>query len=86
MARPAPYLALHARRLADKPAVIEDRPDGPLTVWTFAELNRQANRLANALLGLGVKAGDKIVWCGQNSPGIVRASHARAKIGVTGVC
>jgi acyl-CoA synthetase (AMP-forming)/AMP-acid ligase II len=85
MPTPSSPLAQHAERLGDKPAVIDDRPDGALTVWTFTELNRQANRLANALLGLGTKAGDKIVWCGQNSPGIVRAMHARAKIALTGV-
>ncbi|HUG35728.1 MAG TPA: AMP-binding protein [Candidatus Limnocylindrales bacterium] len=75
----------HAALLGGKPAVIEDRPGGSPTVWTFAELNREANRLANALLGLGVRPGDRVVWCGQNSPGVVRAMHALVKIGATAV-
>ena len=28
--------------------------------YTFAELNREANRLANALLALGVEKGDRV--------------------------
>jgi fatty-acyl-CoA synthase/long-chain acyl-CoA synthetase len=81
---PSP-LSAHAIELADKPAVIDDRPGGAVTRWTFAELNREANRLGNALLGLGVRPGARVVWCGQNSPGIVRAIHALVKIGATAV-
>ena len=36
------YLADHAIALRDKPAVVDDRPGAPVTVWSFAELNRQA--------------------------------------------
>ena len=75
----------HAAERGDKLAVVDDRPDGRVTAWTFTELNRQANRLAHALLGLGVRPGDKVVWCGQNSPGIVRAVHSLIKIGATAV-
>jgi acyl-CoA synthetase (AMP-forming)/AMP-acid ligase II len=78
-------LAFQARRVPDKPAVIDDRPDGTRIVWTYAELDRQANRLAHVLRDLGVQAGDKVVWCGPNSPGVVRAIHARAKVGCTAV-
>lgn len=97
VSRPTPQLTLHGERIGDKTAVVDDRPEGRgarpgacppvgrVTVWTFAELNRQANRLGNALLALGVRPGDTMVWCGQNSPGVVRASHARTKIGVTAV-
>ena len=55
------YLADHANTLRDKAAVVDDRPGAPVTVWSFAELNRQANRLANLLLGLGVAPGEKVV-------------------------
>ena len=75
------YLADHAVAFRDKPAVVDDRPGAPVTVWSFAELNRQANRLAHVLLGLGVKPGEKVVWCGPNSPGVLRAVHALPKIG-----
>ena len=78
-------LTVQAERIPDKSAVIEDRPDGTVTTWTFAELNRQANRLAHVLLDLGLKAGERIVWCGPNSPAVVRAGYARAKVGATSV-
>jgi len=79
------FLADHAANLRDKPAVVDDRPGAPVTVWSFAELNRQANRLANLLLGLGVDPGEKVVWCGQNSLEVVRAIHALPKIGAVTV-
>jgi acyl-CoA synthetase (AMP-forming)/AMP-acid ligase II len=79
------YLSRHAETLADKVAVIDDRPDGTLVRWTFSELNAQANRLANALRALGVRRGDKVVWCGQNSPGVVRIVHACRKLGAVAV-
>ena len=81
---PSPLTALAAEH-GHKPAVIDDRPGGAVTIWSFAELNRQTNRLAHALLSLGIRPGDKVVWCGQNSPGIVRAMHALSKLGATAV-
>ena len=83
--RPGAYLRAHAARIGDKLAVIDDRPDGTLTRWTFAELARHACRLAHVLLDLGVRPGDKLVWCGPNSPGVVCVSHARQKVGATAV-
>jgi fatty-acyl-CoA synthase/long-chain acyl-CoA synthetase len=52
-------------------------------MWSFAELNRQVNRLTHVLRGLGLCPGDKLVVCGRNSLGVVRAMHARAKLGAT---
>ena len=53
-------LIVQAERLADKPAVIEDRPNGSVRPsWTYAELNRQANRLANAFRDLGLGPASK---------------------------
>jgi acyl-CoA synthetase (AMP-forming)/AMP-acid ligase II len=75
------YLADHAVAFRDKAAVVDDRPGAPVTTWSFAELNQQANRLAHVLLGLGVKPGESVVWCGPNSPGVLRAIHALPKIG-----
>jgi fatty-acyl-CoA synthase/long-chain acyl-CoA synthetase len=74
-------LEVHAARLPDKLAVIDDRPDGTLTTWTFRQLDAEANRLANVLRALGVKPNDRVAWCGPNSPGVVRAISARAKLG-----
>ena len=78
-------LSLHAQAQGDKLALIDDRPDGTVIHWTFAELESEACRLANVLLELGANRGDRVVWCGQNSPGIVRVMHAARKIGVVAV-
>ena len=77
-------LTVHASRQPDKPAVIDDR-DGTVEQWTFAELEARANRLANALRERGIRSGDKVVWCGMNSPGLVAMVHAARKLGITAV-
>ncbi len=80
------FLTVYSQAQPDKVAVIDDRPDGTVTSLTFAELEQQANRLANALLGLGARPGDtKVVWCGQNSIGLVTMVNAARKLGVTAV-
>jgi acyl-CoA synthetase (AMP-forming)/AMP-acid ligase II len=79
-----PLTAL-AARLADKPALIDDRPDGTVIVWSFAELEAHANRLARAFQMLGVGARDRIVWCGHNSLWAVACGHAARKIGAVSV-
>jgi fatty-acyl-CoA synthase/long-chain acyl-CoA synthetase len=78
-------LQIQAERLAGKPAVIEDRPGGRVVTWTFAELNRRANRLAHVFRDLGLKPGERFVWCGPNSPDVICVGHARAKVGATAV-
>ena len=78
-------LTVQAERLADKPAIIDDRPDGATLTWSYAELNRQANRLAHVFRELGLKPGERFIWCGPNSPQVVAAGHARAKVGATAV-
>ncbi len=79
-------LTLHATANPDKVAVIDDRPGSaaPLTL-TFSELNTAANRLAHVLRDAGAQHGDKVVWCGQNSLGVVTAIHGARKAGVTAV-
>jgi fatty-acyl-CoA synthase/long-chain acyl-CoA synthetase len=76
---------MQAERLADKPAVIDDRPGRPVTVWSYAELERQANRLAHVFRDLALAAGERFIWCGPNSPALIAAGHARAKLGATAV-
>src|SRR5499426_594797 len=83
--RPPDILTLHSKATPDKLAVVHDRPDGKLVTWTFAQLEAQANRLANGLLALGLRPGEKLVWCGQNSPGVVRVVHAARKLGAVAV-
>ncbi len=78
-------LSAHAACQPEKLALIEDRPGQAARSWTYAALERETNRLANALAGFGLRAGEKIVWCGLNSPGVVQAVHAARKLGLTAV-
>lgn len=48
---------------------------------TYGELNQRVNRLANALLGLGIKKGDKVSILFQNSNQFIESYFAVAKIG-----
>ena len=43
---------------ASKPALIHETESGTVETWTFRMLQQAANRLANALEGLGLKPGD----------------------------
>jgi acyl-coenzyme A synthetase/AMP-(fatty) acid ligase len=76
-------LTMHATANPDKLAVIDDRPDGTRTTCRYAELEERANRLANAMLGLGIAPGDRVIWCGPNSPDVVAVGHAARKIAAT---
>jgi long-chain acyl-CoA synthetase len=62
------------------------RPDHTALVFeyrrlTFLELNRRVNQLANALLTLGVKKGDKVATILQNSLELLESYWAIVKIG-----
>ena len=82
----ADFLTAYSITQPDKPAVIDDRAGGVVQQLTYRELNERANQLANVLLGMGVVPGDsKVVWCGQNSIGLVVMINAARKLGVTAV-
>jgi len=66
-------------------ASIDDKPDGTVVTWTYAELDAQANRIANLLLSLGAGPGQKVLWCGPNSPQVVAVMSAARKIGAIAV-
>src|ERR1700749_3010446 len=78
-------LTLYASSQPDKPAVIDDRPGGNVVSWTYARLEAEANRLANVLASLGVGPGDKVIWCGPNSPQVVAVINATRKLGAVAV-
>jgi acyl-CoA synthetase (AMP-forming)/AMP-acid ligase II len=78
-------ISLYATQLSDKPAVIDDRPGEPLRSLSFAELDREANRLGRLLLDLGVSKGSKVAWCGQNSLPIMVMLHAARRAGAIAV-
>ena len=82
---PDDILSIYAQSQPDKPAVIDDKPDGTVVVWTYAELEARANRLANLLLSLGAGPGKKVLWCGPNSPEVVAVINASRKIGAVAV-
>jgi acyl-CoA synthetase (AMP-forming)/AMP-acid ligase II len=78
-------LTLYASSQPDKPAVIDDRPGADVVSWTYARLEAEANRLANALASLGVGLGAKLIWCGPNSPQVVAVTNATRKLGAVAV-
>ena len=82
---PDDILSIYAQSQPDKPGVIDDRPDGTVVTWTYAELEAQANRVANLLLSLGAGPGRKVLWCGPNSPEVVAVMNATRKIGAVAV-
>ncbi len=73
------FLSRYAAERPDKPALIADRPDGPVRVVTFGELNRDVNRLANAMVEAGVQPGQRVIWCGRTSIEVLRMQHAARK-------
>jgi fatty-acyl-CoA synthase/long-chain acyl-CoA synthetase len=81
----ADILTLHAATQPDKLAVIDDRGHGDVRRLTYAELEARSNQLANVLLDVGVRANSKVVWCGQNSEGLVVMVNAARKLGATAV-
>ncbi len=79
------FLTAHAAAQPDKIAVVDDRPGQPVRQRSFAELEASANQLARVLRDHGVGAGSKVVWCGQNSLGVVELVNAARKVGATAV-
>jgi acyl-CoA synthetase (AMP-forming)/AMP-acid ligase II len=75
------FLTTYAQSQPDKPAVIDDRDGGEPVRWSYRELEERSNRLANALVSLGVRPREKVIWCGPNSPQVVAAIGATRKIG-----
>jgi fatty-acyl-CoA synthase/long-chain acyl-CoA synthetase len=76
---PDPLAALTAAH-PSKTAIIEgDRR------LSYAAFNALVNRYANVLVGLGVRAGTKVTWCGRNSTEVVALIAALRKAGAVGV-
>ncbi|HEX9031285.1 MAG TPA: AMP-binding protein [Streptosporangiaceae bacterium] len=78
-------LSLYASTQPDKLAVVDDQGKGTVTTWTYAQLEAEANRLANVLASLGAGSGDKVIWCGPNAPQVVAVMNATRKIGSVAV-
>src|SRR5215208_1007649 len=66
-------------------ALIHDRGDGPAEKWTFFELKRASDRLANALRGLGVERGARVAILLRQSPELPIVHAATYKLGAVAV-
>ncbi|MFF2110668.1 AMP-binding protein [Rhodococcus koreensis] len=53
---------------------------GPIR-YTYADLDERTDRLANALAGEGVMAGERVLWLGQNCHRVLELILAAAKLG-----
>ena len=78
-------LTMLSEQLAEKPALIEDRQGEEVSIWSYAELEANANRLAHVFRDLGVAPRERIVWCGKNSMMVVACGHAARKVGAISV-
>jgi acyl-CoA synthetase (AMP-forming)/AMP-acid ligase II len=86
MARLPDPLQLHADGRGEHPAIIVDAASGDTPrVMTFAELNAEVNRLADALRALGMQPGERLVWCGPNSVEVLVTINAARKAGLVAV-
>ncbi len=71
-------ITANAKRTPDRVALVMGD-----AVVTFGELDRKTNALANALLQLGIKPGDRISILLHNSPEILQAWSAAGKASIT---
>jgi acetyl-CoA synthetase len=67
----------------DKPALVWEGEPGDQRILTYAELHGEVCRFANALVGLGVKAGDRVAIYMPLIPETAVAMLACARIGAT---
>jgi acetyl-CoA synthetase len=70
-----------AERRPDAVATVSLAEDGARRELSFAELSRAVTRLAEALVGLGVEAGDRVAIFLPMSQEVAIASHACAHVG-----
>ena len=70
-----------AERTPDAVAAVFRTEDGVRDEWTFASLSEQVVKLAEALVALGVGAGDRVAIYMPMAPEAAVASHACAHIG-----
>ncbi len=70
------FLMITSAICPDRPAIIFEGKK-----YSFADLSQRVNRLANALLGLGIEKGDRVAILQVNCNQYVEAYYAAAKIG-----
>src|SRR5215208_4435932 len=74
-----------AERAPDAVAAVFRGEDGVREEWSFLELSLRVRRLAEALVALGVEAGDRVAIYMPMAPDAAVASHACAHIGAVQV-
>jgi len=70
----------HAKTWHGGREVVSRSVEGPIVRTTYAEIHGRAKKLSNALLGLGVKPGDRVATLAWNT-----ARHIEAWYGVMGI-
>ncbi|HWR70276.1 MAG TPA: AMP-binding protein, partial [Dehalococcoidia bacterium] len=82
-----PQITLHqllentAKRFPDSTAIIFPGALGDAYKLNYRQLNDDANRMANALAGLGVQKGDRVALLLPNCPQFVIAYYGALKLG-----
>ncbi|HVS12310.1 MAG TPA: AMP-binding protein [Thermoanaerobaculia bacterium] len=74
------FLTAHAQRQPDRPAVVCGE-----RVLDYAALESSSNRLAHAMLELGIRSGDRSTTVGYNAPEHTVVSSATRKLVVVGL-
>ena len=75
----------HAARTPDRPALIVAAPDTPARTYTFRDLARLSNRLANVFAAMGLKPGDRMGILLSQSVEAAVAHMAAWKMGVISI-
>jgi len=78
-------VCVHSRAVSDTEAYVGLYEDGGRESLTWSEASRQVTQLAEALVELGVEAGDRVAIFMPMCPAVAVASHACAHIGAVQV-
>jgi acetyl-CoA synthetase len=78
-------VCVHRRAVSDTEAYVGLYEDGERESLTWSEASRQVTQLAEALVELGVQAGDRVAIFMPMCPAVAVASHACAHIGAVQV-
>ena len=77
----------HAGHRPEKIALtyVQNQVDEAHRTWTFADLDRDANRIANALLEEGIRPGERIAYLDKNAPEYYLYLFGGAKVNAVSV-
>ncbi len=70
----------HAKRWHGTREIVTRSVEGPIVRTTYAQVHERAKRVSNALLGLGIRMGDRVATLGWNT-----ARHMEAWYGIMGI-